>query len=80
MKTTPFFVSRKNRKDKSETLDLKEMVAEIILLSQRELQITLKFVQGKTLRPHEIISSVFDIPREMLTTAKVIKTDKKYKL
>ena len=80
MKTTPFIISRQNRKGKSETLDLKEQVAEMTLLSPHKLQITLLLAQGKTLRPHDICGPVFDISREALKTAKVIKIGKKYNI
>jgi len=78
MKTTSFIISYKKRKGKIETLDLKEMVIEMILLSPHKLQITLRLVPGKTLRPREIIGYVFDISEGELKTSKVIKINKKY--
>ncbi|MEE8397431.1 MAG: TIGR03960 family B12-binding radical SAM protein [Desulfobacterales bacterium] len=67
-------VTRRNRKGKEISLDLKDIVLEMTVVSADQLHLSLKSVPGKNLRPLAVIGPVFDLDEECLKLAKVVKT------
>jgi radical SAM family uncharacterized protein/radical SAM-linked protein len=64
---------RQNRKGRQKSFDLKKAVAHIELKSPKKVLMRIRKENGVTLRPHEILSRIFDLPRDELKTATVIK-------
>jgi len=64
---------RQNRKGRQKSFDLKKTVAHIELKSTKKLTMRIRKENGVTLRPPEILSQIFDLSRDELKTATVIK-------
>ncbi len=62
-----------NRKGRAKTIDLKLLVRELTLLSPRTARLVLDERPGSSVRPADILCSVFDLPQETLKLAKIIK-------
>ena len=67
-------ITRRNRKGTETTLDLKEIVLEMVPVCPNQLQLSLKTAPGKTLRPQDVIGPVFDLRGASIKQARVIKT------
>jgi radical SAM family uncharacterized protein/radical SAM-linked protein len=65
--------SRLNRKGKSKTIDLKEMVFNLTLQAPNRLLISLKTEPGKTVRPLEVLEKIFGLPEEEIRQAEMVK-------
>ncbi len=68
-----FIFSRLNRKGKSKTIDLKEMVFKLSLRAPNKLLISLKTEPGKTVRPFEVLEKIFGLPEEEIRQAETVK-------
>lgn len=72
-KSVTFEIFRNKRKGKLKKVDLKDMIIDIDLISSRQLQITLKSEPGKTIRPKDVMTEVFNLPEEITKQAGVVK-------
>ena len=72
-KISEHIITRTNRKGKTRELDLKEMILEITRLSPDKLEMTLKSEPGKTMRPFEVLEHIFDLSKEEVRTADIVK-------
>ncbi len=61
------------KKGKVKELDLKKMVENIAISSEKELSLTLKKDSGKTIRPADVVSSVFNLDPGLIKEARIIK-------
>ena len=68
-----FIFSRLNRKGKTKTIDLKEMVFNLKLQAPNRLLISLKTEPGKTVRPLEVLEKIFGLPEEEIRQAEMVK-------
>lgn len=73
VESNAFPITRKSRKGKETTLELKEIVLEMVLVSANQLQLLLKTSPGATLRPLAVIGPVFDLDGVSLRQAEVVK-------
>ena len=64
---------RQNRKGRQKSFDLKKVVAHIELKSPKKVAMRIRKENGVTLRPHELLSQIFELSRDELKTATVIK-------
>ncbi|MGA8179601.1 MAG: TIGR03960 family B12-binding radical SAM protein [Desulfobacterales bacterium] len=68
-----FIFSRVNRKGKSKTIDLKEMVFNLMLPAPNMLKMSLKTEPGNTVRPFEVLDKIFGLPEEEIRLAEIVK-------
>jgi radical SAM-linked protein len=68
-----WIIERKNKKGKRKRIDLKKMIKAIGLESDRVMVLTLGKNNGTTLRPKEVIRSVFHLTEEQLDLAQIKK-------
>jgi radical SAM family uncharacterized protein/radical SAM-linked protein len=68
-----FTFSRVNRKGKSKTIDLKEMVFNLMLPAPNTLKMSLKTEPGNTVRPFEVLDKIFGLPEEEIRLAEIVK-------
>ena len=54
-------------------MDIKEMVLNIVLIAPDQLKLTLKAEPGKTVRPFEVINSIFSVSEEEIKQASIVK-------
>jgi radical SAM family uncharacterized protein/radical SAM-linked protein len=54
-------------------LDLKKMVENIAITSKNELSLCLKTDAGKTIRPGDVASRIFELDNDALRTARIVK-------
>jgi hypothetical protein len=73
VKNSEFIVTRTNRKGKTSQFDLKEMVIKITMLSSNRLEMTLRSEPGKTVRPFEVLEHIFELSKEEIKQAAVVK-------
>ena len=66
-------LSRTNRKKRTKTIDLKEMVLHIEIIAPDRLKMMLKAEPGKTVRPLEVIKNIFSISEEKIKQARIVK-------
>jgi radical SAM-linked protein len=66
-------LTRKDRKGRWKTIDLKDVISEIVILTPRSLQMILKSKPGKTMRPFDVIRKIFNLPDENLKRARIVK-------
>ena len=71
--STEVIYRRTNRKGKTKEFDLKELVLNIELLAPDRLQMTLRTEPGKTVRPPEVLSSIFSLPANKIKQAQIVK-------
>jgi radical SAM-linked protein len=70
-----FFISRTNRKGKRKNIDLRSEVVRLEVLSSTHLQMTLNSSPGITIRPGEVLKSVFHISDFQIRCANIIKLE-----
>ena len=68
-----FMYLRRNRKGRQKSFDLKTAVPHIELINQISLEMRIRKENGATLRPNEILSQIFDLSRDELKMARVVK-------
>jgi radical SAM family uncharacterized protein/radical SAM-linked protein len=71
---TEYIFSRSNRKGKSKTIDLKEMVFNLTLPAPNMLKMSLKTEPGNTIRPFEVLEKIFGLPEEEIRLAEIVKS------
>ena len=72
-KRSKLVLSRTNRKQRTRTIDLKEMVLNIEIIAPDRLKMTLKAEPGKTVRPFEVIKNLFSMSQEKIKQARIVK-------
>jgi hypothetical protein len=70
-----FFISRTNRKGKRKNIDLRSEVVRLDVLSSTHLQMILKSNPGLTIRPGEVLKSVFHFSDSQIRCANIIKLE-----
>jgi radical SAM family uncharacterized protein/radical SAM-linked protein len=70
-KAWPFI--KTNRKGRAKTIELKSVVKQLTLPSPEKAEIILEEKPGNSVRPADVLSSVFDLPEEVLKLATIIK-------
>jgi radical SAM-linked protein len=72
--TSPQWIyHRQNRRGNTQTINLREIVSDIKLKSLKALELTLRSDFGKTVRPSEVITQLFNLPDADVKQAKVVK-------
>lgn len=71
---TSVLLSRRNRKGKVQTVDLKPAVQKMAVMSPQKLALTLRNCIGNNVRPIDILSQVFLFDPESIRRALVVKT------
>ena len=66
-------VYRKTKKGKTKSIDLKEMVDRIHIESEDVLELSILSEPGKTIRPAEVITHIFDLPEAVVKSARIVK-------
>lgn len=66
-------ISRSNRKGKLKKINLKDMVIRIDLLDSKQMRVSLSAEAGKTLRPAQVLDSIFDLNENQIKQARVVK-------
>ena len=69
--TWPFI--KTNRKGRANKIELKSVVKKLTLPSPEKAEIILEDQPGNSVRPTDVLSSVFDLPEEVLKLATIIK-------
>jgi hypothetical protein len=65
--------TRKNRKGRPKTIDLRRLVRHLKLLSPKKADMILELKTGNGARPTEVLGSVFGLSEDALKLAHVIK-------
>ncbi len=66
-------LTKRNRKGRSKTIDLRPLVKEIRLLSPKRADMILEQRAGQSVRPTDILRHVFDLSEESLKLATILK-------
>ena len=66
-------VYRKTKKGKTKSIDLKEMIDRIHIESPDVLELSILSAPGKTIRPAEVITHIFDLPEAVVKSARINK-------
>ena len=72
-KISEFIVTRFNRKGKVKEINLKEMVINLSLSEPNQLRMILRSEPGQTVRPFEVLEKVFELSKEEIKQAVVVK-------
>jgi radical SAM family uncharacterized protein/radical SAM-linked protein len=70
-----FFISRTNRRGKQKNINLRSEVVHLDVLSPTHVQMTLKNSSGLTIRPGEVLKSVFHLSDSQIRYANIIKLE-----
>ncbi len=62
-----------SKKGSVKELDLKKMIENIAISSEIELSLVLKKVSGKTIRPADVVQSVFNLDPGLIKKARIVK-------
>jgi radical SAM-linked protein len=65
--------TRTNRKGKTKTINLKEMVLNLSLLAPNRLKMSLRSEPGKTVRPLEVLENIFGLSEKEIKQAAIVK-------
>jgi hypothetical protein len=68
-----FNIFRTNKKGKTRTVNLKNIIEMIRILDNNKLLLTISFEPGIKLRPSEIVKHIFGLSEENICQAKIIK-------
>ncbi len=68
-----FVINRVNRKGIASLVDYKELVEDLAIDADNRLMLSIRSGQHPTLRPSELLVSVFDLPDEAVKTARIVK-------
>jgi radical SAM family uncharacterized protein/radical SAM-linked protein len=66
-------LQKTSKKGRTKELDLKKMVENIAISSESELSLILKKDSGKTIRPADVVKSVFNLDPVLIKKARVVK-------
>lgn len=69
-----WIVTKTNKKGKPVDRDLKTFVSEIRLEDAALLSVTIRVMEGRTVRPSELLATVFAIPEERMPDMRIMKT------
>ena len=72
-------VERLSKKGKINKINLKNVVSKISLTSKKEIEFILKPDNGKTVRPNQVLKTIFNLTDEQNKQARVVKIRKKQK-
>ncbi len=75
--TAEWFVTRTTKKGRKKQIDLKEIVLNLKRLSPVTLKMQLKMVEGKSVRPADVIKSVFQFSDTTILCAEFLKEKQK---
>jgi len=70
-------VERLSKKRKINKINLKNVVSKISLISKKEIEFILKPDNGKTVRPNQVLKTIFNLTDEQNKQARVVKIKKK---
>jgi len=70
-------VERLSKKRKINKINLKNVVSKINLISKKEIEFILKPDNGKTVRPNQVLKTIFNLTDEQNKQARVVKIRKK---
>ena len=73
LKRPEWLLERKNKKGRIRTVDLKEVVTALDILSPTTVRMALDFSSGKHVRPTEVLENVFDLSQKQLKLAAIVK-------
>jgi radical SAM family uncharacterized protein/radical SAM-linked protein len=73
MECPEWFLERKNKKGRVRTVDFKEIVTALDILSPATVRMTLDFSSGKHVRPTEVLEKVFCLSQRQLKLATIVK-------
>lgn len=73
LKAPEWIFKKAGKKGRLQELDLKKMVENIAISSEKELSLSLKMDSGKIIRPAHVISSVFNLDAGCTQTARIVK-------
>jgi radical SAM family uncharacterized protein/radical SAM-linked protein len=65
--------TKRNRKGRTRTMDLKPMIKKISLFSESKAEIVLEEGDGASVRPKDVLDSIFGLSEETLRLATIIK-------
>jgi len=68
-----FIITRFNRKNKTKKINLKEMVINLTLLAPNKIRMVLRSEPGQTVRPFEVLEKVFELSKQEIKRAAVVK-------
>jgi radical SAM family uncharacterized protein/radical SAM-linked protein len=66
-------ISKRNRKGRTRTIDLKSMIKRISISSKSEAEIVLEEGEGASVRPKDVLESIFGLSEETVRLATIIK-------
>jgi hypothetical protein len=67
------YITRINKKGRTKTIDLKDVVFRVDLLRQNSLGLDIKENKGKMVRPAEFLSTIFGLSDVVIKKATIIK-------
>ena len=73
LKTSKWIVSRTNRKGKVRQIDLRRAISHIEKISPSQMILGIRSLQGRMLRPGDVVEYLFDVPSEKLKHLRVTK-------
>lgn len=73
-KNAPDWIFTKTgKKGRRKDLDLKKMIENIVISSEKELALRLNTDAGKTVRPADVLGSIFKLDQESIRAARIVK-------
>jgi len=68
-----FSITRRNKKGKEKTIDLKKIISSITIKSENILNLVIQSDSGKTLRPDKMLHHIFTLSENEIKQAKITK-------
>jgi len=65
--------TKQGKKGRRKELDLKKMIENIVISSEKELDLRLNTDAGKTVRPADVLASIFQLDQDSIHTARIVK-------
>lgn len=65
--------TKTGKKGRRKELDLKKMIENIAISSEKELSLELSTVAGRTVRPADVLGSIFRLDQDIIRTARIVK-------
>jgi len=72
-KASEWIFTKTGKKGRRKELDLKKMVENIVISSEKELSLGLSTDAGKTVRPADVLGSIFGLDQNSIRTARIVK-------
>jgi radical SAM family uncharacterized protein/radical SAM-linked protein len=73
MERPTWVMARTNKKGRVKTFDLKRVVVNLAIVSDRTIEMTLDFSSGGHVRPAEVVDQIFCVPQRALKLATIMK-------